>query len=496
MCGFLGEFSFKNSDLINREKFDSLLQLSKHRGPDNTSVVRDGYFQLGFNRLAILDVSAKGNQPKQSPSKRYVVVFNGEIYNYKELQEKYQLKNLQSTSDTEVLIHLLDKCGVEETVNMLNGMYSIAIVDTLNKTVSLARDFAGIKPLFYGKSKKGIVFASQFDQIFKHSWHYSSLKLRPEIMKEYFGFGFMNAPNTIYQNIFQVEPGELLQFSEHGNLIKKLHLKFSKDTSKIIEKKSEKTYNAVLKKAVSKQLISDVPLASFLSGGIDSPLITAVAKETKKDIEAFTFGIDNVKYDESKKAIAYAKHLKIEHTLVNVNENEIVSNIDEHFQYLSEPFGDYSSVPTYLITKKARKSHTVMLSGDGGDELFFGYPRMLDVLNKRHWFSIPFIIRKPLIMILNKLSIINTWAPYSYRTLEEWIKAKQLHIFPELLDSFFEKDVFSIEIDKLFEMPKKQSKHQLLHWLRWNEFYGHMQRVLIKVDRMSMGNSLEVRVHY
>ena len=283
-------------------------------------------------------------------------------------------------------------------------MYAIAIVDSFNNTVSLVRDFAGIKPLFYGLSDNGIVFASQFDQIFKHSWHRNALKLRPKIMKEYFGFGFMRAPNTIYEHIFQVEPGELIQLSNEGKRVKKTHLKFPKYSSESGKGKPEKTYNTVLKEAVSKQLLSDVPLASFLSGGIDSPLITAVAKEVNQDIEAFTFGIDIENFDESKKAISYAKHLKINHTLDNVNENEIVSYIDEHFKYFSEPFGDFSSIPTYLITKKARMSHTVMLSGDGGDELFFGYPRLLDISKKRYWFKIPFIIRKPIIKILNKFS--------------------------------------------------------------------------------------------
>ena len=496
MCGFLGEFSFNNSDLTNRKSFHSLLSLSKHRGPDHTGMLQDDYYQVGFNRLAILDVTASGNQPKESPSKKYTVVFNGEIYNYKELQKKHHLTNLQSTSDTEVLIHLLDKYGIESTIKMLNGMYSIAIVDKFNKTVTLVRDFAGIKPLFYGRSKKGIVFASQFNQVFKHPWHNGSLKLRPEVMKEYFGFGFMHAPNTIYDNIFQVEPGEFLQFSSQGKCVKKAYLKFPKSHSEIKKKKPVNFFDKVLKGAVSRQLISDVPLASFLSGGIDSPLITAIAKDIKTDVEAFTFGIDHVKYDESTKAKAYAKHLKIRHTLENVNVKEIVLSIDEHFQYLTEPFGDYSSIPTFLITKKARNTHTVMLSGDGGDELFFGYPRMLDILNKRYWFYIPFGIRRPLIAILNHLKVINTWAPYTFRTLEEWVKAKQLHILPEILDSFFEKETFSKEVNNLFEIPKKQSKQQLLHWLRWNEFYGHMQRVLIKVDRMSMGNSLEVRVPF
>lgn len=496
MCGFLGEFSFQNI-ITNSKEFTRLLELSKHRGPDSTETLQRENYQLGFNRLAILDISEKGNQPKQSPSDRYAMVFNGEIYNFKELQKEHKLVNLSSSSDTEVIIHLLDLIGIEQTIKKLNGMFSIAIIDKQENILYLTRDFAGIKPFFYGKTNKGIVFASQFDQIFKHPWHKDELKLRPEIVKEYFGFGYMQAPNTIYQDICQVNPGDLLSFSLEGEEEIKTITSFSKEfePSKLMNNISEK-YNETLEEVVKNQLVSDVPIATFLSGGIDSPLITALAKKNNPNIEAFTFGIDNPKYDESEKATEYAKHLKVSQTLKKVNEKKLLTVIDEHFKYYSEPFGDYSSVPTFEITKQSRKSHTVMLSGDGGDELFFGYPRMLDVLNKKHWFSIPFIIRKPLIKSLNKLNLINTWAPYYYKTLEEWILAKQLQIFPNILDKQIPNTSFSKEMITLFEAPKNPTKKKLLHWLRFNEFYGHMQRVLIKVDRASMGNSLEVRVPF
>ena len=150
MCGFLAEFSFDNQTSITSESFKNLLALSKHRGPDNTSIFKGTNFQLGFNRLAILDTSENGNQPKVSPSGRYHIVFNGEIYNFKQLSESNQLNNLHSTSDTEVIIHLLDKLGVQKTISLLNGMFAISIIDTQTNLCFLTRDFAGIKPLFYG----------------------------------------------------------------------------------------------------------------------------------------------------------------------------------------------------------------------------------------------------------------------------------------------------------------------------------------------------------
>ena len=202
MCGFLGEFCFNDAKVTSEDSFKTLLELSKHRGPDASNTYRAETHQFGFNRLAILDLSPNGNQPKQTPSKRYNVVFNGEIYNYKDLAKQYDLKNLNSTSDTEVLIHLLDVLGVYETVKVLNGMFAIAIVDTDLNTLYLARDFAGIKPLFYGISQQGVVMASQFDQIYKHTWHKEHLVLRADGVKDYFGFGYMQAPHTIYETIY------------------------------------------------------------------------------------------------------------------------------------------------------------------------------------------------------------------------------------------------------------------------------------------------------
>src|SRR5690554_1016940 len=173
MCGFLAEYSFKDT-LSQAQRFAELISLSKHRGPESTKITTGEKYRLGFNRLALLDLTSAGEQPKKSPSQRYHVVYNGEVYNYRELIVQYDMQNLASTSDTEVILCLLDKIGVIETVKVLNGMFAIAIIDIEENELYLTRDFAGIKPLFYGIHDKGIVFASQFDQIFKHSWFKNS----------------------------------------------------------------------------------------------------------------------------------------------------------------------------------------------------------------------------------------------------------------------------------------------------------------------------------
>ena len=493
MCGFLAEFSFENQTCIESETFENILALSKHRGPDNTGVFKEANFQLGFNRLAILDTSEKGNQPKVSPSGRYHMVFNGEIYNFKQLSELYQLNDLDSTSDTEVIIHLLDKVGIQKTIGLLNGMFAITIMDTQTNLCFLSRDFAGIKPLFYGINTNGIVSASQFNQVYKHPWFKDNLVLRVDVVKEYFGFGYMQAPNTIYHTIYQVNPGELIQIDNFGNLTKTQLQSFKKNNIDA-SAHSKNSLEDTLKHAVERQLVSDVSVATFLSGGIDSPLISAYAKKAKPDIEAFTIKVNDPKLNESEIAKAYAEVLQLKQVIVSVEDSDILKSIDYHFYAYTEPFGDYSSIPTYVITREAKTRHTVMLSGDGGDELFYGYPRMRDVLNKRFWFKMPFLMRKVLAKLTNTLGITKTWAPY-FKTFNDFIANKHLHVSQTILDQAFPKADFSQEMKQLYQFKNTSRKH-LLQQLRWNEFYAHMQRVLIKVDRASMQHSLEVRVPF
>ncbi|RDK84811.1 asparagine synthase (glutamine-hydrolyzing) [Marinirhabdus gelatinilytica] len=499
MCGFLGEFCFQDTPTTETTVFKNLLRLSQHRGPDHSQVNCEETFQLGFNRLAVIDITEAGNQPKISPSNRYHIVFNGEIYNYQSLKKKYKLKNLSSTSDTEVILHLLDSIGVSSTIELLNGMFALAIVDVCKESVFLARDFAGIKPHFYGICDKGLVFASQFDQIFKHPFFSGNLTLNVSTVKEYFGLGYMPSPNTIYNKIHQINPGEFLEITKKGKINRSSYCVLSKQKVSKIDETSEdnsEIYNKLLEDVVARQMVSDVPLASFLSGGIDSPLVSAVAHNQSKNLKAYTVGVDDLRFDESEKAKQYANILGVKQQSIRISEDEIIGHIDEHFKFYSEPFGDYSSIPTYLICKKAKIENTVMLSGDGGDELFFGYQRMLQTLKNRNWFKVPFRLRKQLIRLSNKIGFTGTFGPYYYKTMGDWILARHHQIFPNELEKMFPKINLTNATNSLYRNNSIASKKDLLHWLRWNEFYGHMQRVLIKVDRASMGNSLEVRVPF
>lgn len=242
---------------------------------------------------------------------------------------------------------------------------------------------------------------------------------------------------------------------------------------------------------IKAQINADVPLATFLSSGIDSSLVTAYTKMNKEDVAAFTFGVDDVNLNESDVATQYAQHLKVKHYVEKADKSEILSVIDTHFKFMSEPFGDYSSIPTYLITKKAKKYATVMLSGDGGDELFWGYPRFNKSVNQAIWFNLPQLLRKIIVPFARKFNKKLSYGLKQHRNFGDWILSKQIYLnsINQLMSMSF-----SNELKESYHYKGSFSKQNVLLYLKKNEFDAHMQRTLKKVDLMSMANSLEVRV--
>lgn len=495
MCGFLGEVS---NSLLVTEHFKNLLDISIKRGPDQQGFWSDTNCQLGFNRLSILDLSENGKQPFVSPSGKFVLVFNGEIYNYKALQKKYNIDDadLRSTSDTEILAHLIDKVSLKTFAKQLNGMFAITIWNIPEQQLYLIRDFSGIKPFFYGLHSEGIVVASQFNQVFRHPF-FETKKLRPNIMKEFFGLGYMHAPNTVFENIFQIEPGQYIvwDFKSKTIIEKKSYFEWI-TTPKLFDDKEETRvqFSNCFEKVVKNQLQADVPVATFLSSGYDSTLVTAYAKKNKTNIRAFTFGIDDPKFDETKDAKVYANILNVSHIVEHSNTEDLLHIIDEHFKSIPEPFGDYSSIPTYLITQKAKKYATVMLSGDGGDELFWGYPRFKKSVKQAHWFRYPLWLRKLIIPFFRKHDKKLSRALDVFSDFSEWILNKQIHFTN--LDMLIPESDFSPELKNTYAFKKPNTKSNVLQYLKQNEFYGHQQRTLKKVDLTSMANSLEVRVPF
>lgn len=501
MCGIFGEVS---SRLTEKNIFLDLNALSLQRGPDQQGYWSDEVnCQFAFNRLSILDTSINGLQPMRSPDERYTIVFNGEVYNHKDLMHKFGIEraHLKSSSDTEVLVNVLGKCTMEEFARKLNGMFAIAVFDRQDKQVTLIRDFAGIKPLFYGLSADGIVFASQFDQVFKHPAFSNEHVLRPEVMKEYFALGYMPAPNTIFENIFQVEPGEMITYSLSEQKVvhkTKYYTWHSENTNPETSPQTIDRFESMFKETIKEQLVSDVPLATFLSGGIDSPLVTAFSAEHKKTLHAYTFEVDNPDMNEAPFASQYARHLKVNHSIENLEKDNLINMVDEHFKGMPEPHGDFSSLPTYLISKKARHHATVMLSGDGGDELYWGYPRFLRQVDIAPDFRYPFFLRKILLKGIRKFTNRSiTYALDYCKRFDEWTFNLQSRFSANELNAFFPNVAITSSVASMYSYKGSlTNKTELLNWLKWNEFYGHLQRVLRKVDMASMANSLEVRVPF
>ena len=458
----------------------------------------NGEVQFGFNRLSILDITKSGNQPIISPSGRYVVMCNGEIINYKKLADKIGIKQrqLRSGSDIEVLCHTLDRWGIDKTLEWLRGMYALAIYDKKCKKLKLIRDPAGIKPLYSGRTKQGWVFASQYDQIFKHPWFKKEKHINPEGLAEYLQLGYIPSPNALFLNSWLIEPGHIYTidiFLDHS-----IKVYYSIEDEEKITETSSKTLNKLndkLLSVISDYTISDVPLGSFLSGGIDSPLITSIASKFSPEIDAFTVSSNHSGIDESIQARKIAKYLNINQHIEPFDSKKVSDWVIEHFKAYSEPFSDYSSLPTYAICRLSSKYCKVMLAGDGGDELFWGYPRFLTTMDYKNWFLYPKLFRKLYAAFLRRSFGKRISSGIDNKTIGDWIFQRQGPHYSHIVKEIMPEANFSVTTKTLYTSPNPNSSPiTLLKWLRRNEFYGHMQRRLLKVDRASMANSLEVRL--
>jgi asparagine synthase (glutamine-hydrolysing) len=493
MCRLFGSVGITT---IEHQEFEKLTLMSKKGGPDSTDYYSNDNVQFGFNRLAILDTTSNGNQPFVSESGRYVLMLNGEIYNYKEIHKQFSLGELKSGSDAEVVLKLIEKISFEKAIHQLNGMFAISCWDSQEQKLYLARDFAGIKPLFYSNTSDGIVFGSQFNQILKHpwckKWGWSNIGL-----SEYLQFGYMTPPYTIAENVYQLGVGEYIVYTfESKTIEKKVYQRFceNRGNTSELDPKSVDNIGKAITNSVKRQLVADVPLGVFLSGGIDSTLVAAKAREFNPELTAVTIGFDDKKFDESEKAIEYAKHLKIKHHHVErFGSQSLFDIIDDHFDDMPEPIADYSSIPTYLVSKIAHKTSTVMLSGDGGDELFWGYPRFLTFAKSAPYFRIPGSLPRKVAKKVLKSMGANITSFLGEPNLGAANMAFQSYIEPNKITEY--KGDYQISRETLTGYDFKGThSSKSLDYLRRNEFYFHLQKILVKVDRMSMANSLEVRL--
>lgn len=501
MCGFLVEYSPEGNSQLDKNGFISLLNKSKLRGPDSQGYLsNDTNLQMGFNRLAILELSEAGEQPIKSHDGRYNIVFNGEIYNHQALRDRLDFLNYRGLSDSETIASCLVEWGVMKTVKELNGMFSIVIYDTLEKEVHLIRDFAGIKPLFYGWDGKTLVAASQYDQVCTHPT-YIEKSIDAQVFKLYLEQHFMPAPFGLYNDTFQVKPGEIVSFKKNGSINKIRYWELSTDVDYSISNKKDALpfIEETLSNTVQSQLISDVPLGAFLSGGVDSSLVTSFVKEYKNKPKVFTIGSDSKTHDESERARQFAKALEVQQEIWNLSAKEVVGFWDEAMGALHEPLADFSILPTYLVSKLAKKEVDVALSGDGGDELFFGYERFWSIGKNINYQHFPSIIRKA-IYGFDKYATSNKRVNSVLLSPSQGRAQQGLHsrfrkswldeVSPSLSAISLPEDY------NVYHYENTRDIKQLLCNMRHAEFYGMMQKTLRKVDLASMQNSLEVRVPF
>lgn len=499
MCGLLFELSIKQR--LDTNSFVSLLKGSIKRGPDHTMYWTDKFsVQMGFNRLAILDLSQSGQQPMLSPQARYVLVFNGEIYNHLDLRKKLGFNQYKGHSDTETLTACFEEWGIRKTVDALDGMFAMAVYDQQTGTTTLARDFAGIKPLFYGWNGVTLVAASQYDQVVGHP-AFANEPLDASVLKLYVQQHFVPAPFGLYSNTFQVRPGELVEISQAGGLKKQQYWSFPEWYEPAVreQKQAQEVLNEALAASVKAEMLSDVPVGAFLSGGIDSPLVCYYASQSQRALKTFTIGSDSIVHDESKTACAYAQTLGTTHIYRKMEAGSARAIWHEVLNCMHEPMADFSIIPTYLVSKLAREHVTVALSGDGGDELFFGYERFGSVAKNIRYQRWPWLAKAGLYKAdqwvtgnknVNSAVLLATQSG-AHRGLHSRFSSSLEHaVFPHLQAVALPSDY------NVYSYPVQNSLPHLLQHMRKAEFYGMMQKTLRKVDLASMENSLEVRVPF
>ena len=408
MCGIIGNLN-KNNILSDLE-IQNLIGISKeidYRGPDNfdyyTSPSKKIYF--GHLRLSIIDLSQNANQPAISSNGRYIILFNGEIYNFKKLAKKIPyLDNSSSNSDTKVLLEYISSFGVRKAMEDIKGMYAISIYDTQKNKLYLARDFFGKKPIYYYIDDENIFFSSALKPIIKNK----RIKkvLSPESIDHYFNYGFCPNKFSIFKNINKVSQNTLISFdlSTWEMISEKIH-----------EEKSEKKKNFKLDykyldnliyESVKKRLLSDVPVSILLSSGIDSSLVSYYASRIDNSIETYTVGFNEKVYDESKDSRKIANYYGLQNNTIFFNKSELDQIIYEIPDAFDEPFADSSQIPTMLIFKKISKYSKVCITGDGGDEVFYGYNRYQWFLIWKIFFQKNFLVNHKTQILFSKLTSI------------------------------------------------------------------------------------------
>ncbi len=524
MCGISGIFSLskKNPEVI--KLVQSMNNSLKHRGPDDSGVWNENDFSciLAHRRLSIVDLSVTGKQPMISKSTRFIISYNGEVYNTQELKKILTENNitLRGHSDTELILELCEILGIENVLKKLIGMFGFALYDRKEKKIYLCRDRLGIKPIYWTLIKNNeFVFSSELKPLILHPL--VSKKINRNTISNFLRHGYIPAPFSIYDNVFKLEPGKILEISKkdfNPKIQSFWNLQDIIKERKFDKKRNEQSYvtelDDLLNDSVSKRMIADVPVGSFLSGGIDSTTISAIMqKNSLNKIKTFSIGFKESDYNEAVYAKEIAHYLGTDHNELYLTAHEAQEFIPLIPRYFDEPFADSSQIPTYLISKMAVKKVKVALSGDGGDEMFMGYNRYMIAENMDWIFRLPNFFKRIIIGIIT-LGSSNHWNMLSkifpkkiippqlgdklYK-LVKILKDEEPDFYRILISSFDYPDSYMIrgteEKGMIWENNFESYITEYVERLKLLDTLTYLpDDILTKVDRSSMAVSLEVRV--
>jgi len=486
----------------------------RHRGPDDEGemIGEDGDLCVGFGhqRLSIIDLSPAGRQPMSNEDGSIWITYNGEIYNFRALREELERKRhrFKSSSDTEVVIHLYEELGIR-CLEKLNGMFAFALWDRHKKTLILARDRIGKKPLHYALSSEGIVFASELKALLTHPGVSREIDLKS--LNRYLTYEYVPAPDTIFKSIKKLEPGHYMLYRQGATeMIQYWDIPLTdnpmgyKTEAEYVEDLRERLANAV-----KSRLVADVPVGLFLSGGVDSSLIAALAMRANPKLECFSIGFDEPSFDESRYAREVARALNAQHQLMIFSTREMLDTIHKLPDILDEPLADASILPTYLLSKFASQKVKVALSGDGGDELFAGYPTYQAHKLITYYDSLPAFLKSALRTIASHLPVSHDNISTEFK-IKQFLKgagvASEIRFFIWMgaFTDAEKKGLLSDEVKS--ELRSHNTYEDIFNYISKSKLTKDMERILylsmklylqddllVKVDRTSMANSLEVR---
>ena len=509
MCGINGIYNHKSlKDVENKVKL--MNSLTKHRGPDYSNIYLDSSVCIGHNRLSIIDLDSKSNQPFISADENLVLSYNGEIYNFLELKEELSKSyDFKTKSDTEVIIAAYSIWGIE-MVYKFNGMFSFALWDKSKEELFLCRDRFGIKPLYYIEVNQSIIFSSSIKAL--KSFSHEELKIKEDDLLDFLQYGTVHQPNTILDKVKSVPRGSFLMAGNQETKIFEYWNLFESNNSNKIISEPLKTVNKLLLESVEKRLISDVPYGIFLSGGIDSSILVAAAsKVSTQKVNTFSIVFKEKGFDERKFSRQIASKYKTNHLELELNPEEILQQIEEPFKFMDHPSVD--GINTFFISKQVHNQGFKMaLSGAGSDELFAGYPVFKEVFeleNKKWLYSFPPQLRNifgKLLQLRNKslkshkiaeiLNLKLLELPYFYPIFRKIFANNTIYKLCDIKNISTENYPFNWAFNNL-DTNNIGANYSLISKISALEIETYLQNVLLRdADQMGMANSLEIRVPF